>query len=395
MKLNDRSVTSTSPALPAGKTDFVFFDEDIPGFGLRVRASGARSWVFQFWLGEKNRKITIGKWPKISAKQAREMASEAAAKVGLGRDPQTEKENERSRKLTVGEVVDSYLEFKAKELRPRSLIEVKRHLESHAKPLHGTPIKALTREQVADLLRAVAKASGPVGSNRVRASLSALLSWAVRDGKAETNVAAFTNKEAEASRDRVLSNDELATIWSALGDDDFSAITKILLLTGQRRDEIGGLRWSEIELSKKVINLPALRTKNGRAHTVPLSEPVVQIIKGIRKTAGRDFVFGEGEGPFSGFAKCKARLDSQLPDMLHWTLHDLRRTMSTHMHDDKLSIQPHVVEAVINHVSGHRGGVAGVYNRARYEVAKREALDKWAAHVLQILARHKSALKVA
>lgn len=392
MKLDNRSVTRTSPALPAGKTDMVFWDDDIPGLGLRVRASGVKSWVFQYWHGEKNHKMTLDKWPKLLPDQARQIAREHAAMLALGRDPKAEKADANVRKLTVGEVIGSYLEFKAKELRPRSLVEVKRHLQVHAAPLHGTAIKALTREQVADLLRAVTKSSGPVGSNRMRASLSALLTWAVREGKVDINVAASTNKEREGSRERVLTDAELGRIWAALPASDFGSIVKLLMLTGQRRDEIAGLRWSEIDLATKQINLPASRTKNARPHVVPLSAPALSIIKAIPQTSGCDFVFGYGDNAFSGFAKSKARLDQQLPDIQAWVLHDLRRTFATRAAD--LGVLPHVIEMAINHVSGHKSGVAGVYNKSTHGPEVREALDKWGQHVVKIVSK-RGALKVA
>lgn len=392
MKLNDRTVTGTFPALPPGKNDKIFFDQDVRGLGLRVRADGGRTWIFQYWFGGRARKVTLGRWPKLSANAAREMVKGVgglASKVGMGRDPAAEKDEARAVKLTFGEAAELYLAFKADSLRPRSLVEVRHHLNGHAKPLHGIPLKNLTRENVADLLRGITKASGPFASNRTRASIVALLTWATKEGKVDFNVAAATNKQEERSRDRVLSDDELSRIWAALPESNYGDIIKVLILTGQRREEISALRWSEIDLKKKVIGLPKERTKNGRAHTVPISEPVIAIIKKIPKTTG-DFVFGTGAG-FSGYGKSKKRLDGLLPDMSPWIVHDLRRTVVTGM--GSIGVLPHVVEAVVNHVSGHKGGVAGVYNHATYEPEKRAALDKWAVHVLKLLAKRKRSIK--
>jgi integrase len=159
-----------------------------------------------------------------------------------------------------------------------------------------------------------------------------------------------------------------------------------LILTGQRREEIGGLRWSEI--TDAGIELPAERTKNAQAHTIPLSGPAHAIIRALPRHDGREFVFGRGEGGYSGWSRSKARLDERIAEMNRqplpgWTLHDLRRTAVTEMAE--IGIQPHVIEAVINHISGHKGGVAGIYNKASYTGEKTTALARWADHVLSVV----------
>jgi integrase len=235
--------------------------------------------------------------------------------------------------------------------------------------LHSIAIDKLDRRDVAELLTTLATEKGAVTSNRVRASLSAMLAWAIKQGLTEANPAAFTNKEAESSRSRVLNADELAAIWAALPAGDYGDIVRLLLLTGCRREEIGGLRWSEIDMNKGIIALPPERVKNSRAHAVPMSEPVRTILKAISQEGERDFVFGFGDGAFSGWSKSKERLSSRLPKLPEWTLHDLRRSAATGMAE--IGVAPHIVEAVINHASGHKGGIAGVYNHASYEKEKR------------------------
>ena len=170
----------------------------------------------------------------------------------------------------------------------------------------------------------------------------------------------------------------------------FGAIVRLLILTAQRREEIGGLRWSEI--TDEAIELPATRTKNAQAHTIPLSGPARSIIEALPRRDGREFVFGRGEGGYSGWSRSKARLDERIAEINKrlpgWTLHDLRRTAVTMMAE--LGIQPHVIEAVINHISGHKGGVAGIYNKATYSQEKTTALARWAAHVMAIVEGRKS-----
>jgi integrase len=159
------------------------------------------------------------------------------------------------------------------------------------------------------------------------------------------------------------------------------------MLTGQRRDEVGGLRRSEISLDNALWSLPPRRTKNGRAHEVPLSAPALAIITAAMAASNRTVLFGYEERPFSGWSSAKAALEKRLKEagtsIADWRLHDLRRTVATRMAE--MGILPHVVEAILNHVSGHKAGVAGVYNRATYAREKREALNLWAEHVLGIV----------
>lgn len=173
-------------------------------------------------------------------------------------------------------------------------------------------------------------------------------------------------------------------VWNALGEGDYADILRLLILTGARREEIAALRWSEIDLARGVIALPGERTKNHRAFDIPLSSPALAILQKRRRVEGCDNVFGRTSRGFSGFSECKSALDERLaelrmregrPPMPAWVVRDLRRTMSTMMHE-ALGIPPHVVEACINHVSGHQGGVAGIHNKSTYAREKRAAFDK-------------------
>ena len=229
----------------------------------------------------------------------------------------------------------------------------------------------------------IAKEKGDVTANRVRSSLCGFFGWIIREGVRlpEGNVASYTNKREEGSRDRVLTDGELGLIWNACLDDDYGAILKLLMLTGQRANEIAQLRWNEVH--DQQIVLPAERTKNARSHVIPLSEAAKGILPWFRK-GDRKFVFGRDDTGFSGWGKAKEKLDARVAEakkrLKHWTVHDLRRTVATGMAD--LGVQPHIIEAVLNHVSGHKGGVAGIYNRATYDKEKREALNLWAEHVM-------------
>jgi integrase len=267
-------------------------------------------------------------------------------------------------------------------------------LTNHAAPLHKLRLGEIDRRVIAQRLGEIETASGPVARNRVRSSLSAFFGWAVTEGLLDANPVQGTAKLDEGgSRERTLTRQELAELWSVLDAEpnpQFADIVRLLILTGQRREEVGSLRWSEVELDRGLVILPPERTKNSRQHEVPLSRQAKTIVARQPKRKGRDFVFGIGEAGFSGWSDCKARLDQALltarrqtnrkaKAMPDWRLHDLRRTCATGMAE--LGVPPHIIEAVLNHISGHKAGVAGIYNRARYANEMREALDKWAAHV--------------
>jgi integrase len=378
MKLTQKTIAGI--ALPAGKSEHVVFCESLAGFGLRIRASGSRSWVYQCKIGRRNRRVTIGSVSAVSPARARETANEMHAKARLGIDPSQAKIESRTQ-ASVSEALRTYLAHQRTHLKPRSYIEVERHLLKHCKPLHSLPLTKVDRRAVATRITATATNSGNVTANRVRASLSAFFAWCMREGLLDSNPVVGTSCQPEKSRERVLSDAELKIIWHALGpDDDYSAVVRLLMLTGQRADEIAALRWSEV-VGDRIV-LPASRTKNGREHIVPMSPTVQELLEGRQRTD--DFVFGRREGrPFRGWGVCKAALDQRISaagaKLEHWTHHDLRRTMATRMAESGTA--PHIIEAILNHVSGHKAGVHGIYNRASYEPQKRIALEKWSEHL--------------
>ena len=206
------------------------------------------------------------------------------------------------------------------------------------------------------------------------------------EGLVEANPVIGTNRSEETSRERVLDPAELRLIWNALRDDDTGAILKLLMLTGQRAGEIAGLRWSEIR--DDAIVLPGERTKNHRPHTVPLSQAARDIIAKQQRREGRDLIFGRA-GRYNGWSYGTAAINKRVAEVAgrslpHWTPHDLRRSFATHA--SKLGIQPHIIEAILNHVSGFRAGVAGIYNNLNpYNAEKRTALALWADHLLAIV----------
>ncbi|HEY8214357.1 MAG TPA: integrase arm-type DNA-binding domain-containing protein, partial [Methylocystis sp.] len=380
MKLSTKAVAALR--LPPGKSESIVFDDALPGFGVRLRASGAARWIYQFKVGAKQRRLTLGVYPALSVDQARGIASELSARVRLGGDPAAEKAESRAQLAkTFKAVVQKYLDYQKGEMRPRSYREIVRHLNVNAKPLHGETLAKINRTHIANLIAGL-----PANKFHVHATLSAFFTWAMREGLIDVNPVAQTHRPPKPeSRERVLAQDEIRDVWRALEDDDFGDIVRLLVLSGTRRDEIGALQWQEVDLDAALISLPGDRTKNKKPFDLPLSSAALSVLRGRERDDDRDFVFGRGRGGFSGWSACKARLDVRIaelreaegrPPMAAWTLHDLRRTFSTMAHD-KLKIQPHVVEACLNHFSGHRASVAGVYNRAQYREEKRQALAKW------------------
>jgi integrase len=412
-------------ALPPGRSEGIFFDDDVPGFGIRLREGGSRNWVFQYRLGDKQRRMSLGSVDAVSLKSARDGerdehgkiirrgARDLHATVRLGGDPAGEtRQAKRDAGQTFKALAKDFLKDKEAALKPRSFVDVKRHIEDCVKPLNQLQVTRITRGDIKDCLRIVAKNRGEVTSNRVQTTLSTFFAWCIEHNRRDTNPVIGISRYEEQSRERVLTPAELRTIWNALTDDHYGAVMKLLALTGQRAAEIGGVRWSEINEEGDTIDLPSERTKNGKRHFVPLPTPARAIIEAqSRRAEGgelRDLIFGIGKGPFSGWSNCKEALDARIQKNLgaplaHWTPHDLRRTMATYLGgglgDDELrnlpiedrqlaeglEIEPHVIEAVLNHVSGFKAGVAGTYNRSPYAKQKRQALDLWGDRLMAIV----------
>jgi integrase len=390
MKLTTTTIRSL--ALPAGVQDRTFFDDELPGFGIRLRKGGSRTYVVQYKIGTKHRRMPLGSVTAVDLGKARSTAKDLLAAVRLGRDPAGEKLEQRQKVATTfGVLLPRFLARQRSRLKPRSYQETERHLLVHAKPLHGLGVEKIDRRTIAIRL-AELEQNGPAAANRTRASLSAYFAWLLREGILESNPVLNTNRAIETgARSRVLTDDELAMIWRALGDDQYSTIIRLLCLLGARRDEIASLCWSEIDLDCAIITLPPERTKNRREHSIPLAPAVVAILQAQPRRfnsdgSPRDLVFGHGARGWQDWSGSKKDLDARIQKLrgseliAAWRLHDFRRTLSTTMHE-RLGVMPHIVEAVLGHVDGHQAGVAGIYNKSTYRDQKRIALENWADHV--------------
>ncbi len=382
--------------LPEGKSDYIVFDDVLPGFGIRLRAGGKRTWIVQYRVGRRQSRMTIGSAAVLDLEQARKEARRALAKVGLGTDPQAEKDRARAEAtLTMGSLLERYLGLKEAQLRPSSFRETRRYLLQAWAPLHWLPINSIGRADVAAILTSLSASGAAVAADRARAALSAFFTWAMKEGIAAANPVVATNRPAAPrARERVLNDKEVGEIWRACREDDFGRIVRLLLLTGQRREEVGGMCWAELDLPRAVWSIPGSRTKNGRPHDVPLTAAAMNVVAAVHPRHGRDLLFGDGAGAFSGWSRAKVNLDQRIQKAadpalaqmrtMPWRLHDIRRTVATGL-GDRAGTQPHIVEAVLNHISGSKAGVAGVYNRAAYAAEKRIALDRWGEYVLGLV----------
>lgn len=382
MKLTESAVAKLKLSPRKGET--IVFDDDVSGLGLRLRAGGSRTWIYQYKIGEQQRRISLGKYPAMPPVIARKTAAKLQAEVRLGNDPAAVKAAKQVRASeTFGAIAKDYLARRRGQVRASTLSEIERHLQRNLAPLHDMPLAVIDRRTIANQLARITSTAGPVQSNRTRSTLSAFLNWAAREGLIETNAAAFTNKNVEKSRERTLTSGELAAIWRALPvESDYGDILKLLILTGLRASEVADLRWNEIDFDGEIIELPPWRVKNNTRHSIPMSPMVCAILK-ARPQNGRDFVFGAGQCGFSGWSRSKARLDAALKIEPPWVVHDIRRGVASGL--AALGIRVEVVERVLNHRGGTFRGVTGVYQRHDYLDEMRNALQRWAEHVSAIV----------
>ncbi len=334
--------------------------------------------------------------------------------IGRGIDPKVEEARrqdeerakltaERARAMTFAAVADRYLrEYVERNNKPATIRETRRIIERDVKPRWGErPICEIAKHDINELLDAIANKrdrarrgstiGAAVQSNRTLARLKTLFRWAVDMDLSEADPTAGVRRRVkETARDRALSYEEIRWFWAGCGAAGwpFGPLFKLLLLTAQRRDEVGTMEWSEINLERRLWVIPREKAKNDRAHEVPLSALAVEIIEALPRT-GRRVFSTNGARPVSGFSRAKMALDRRMGEMRRaeqregsdaspiedWILHDLRRTAATGM--ARLNVPPHVVDKILNHVSGAIRGVAAIYNRYGYEDERKAALEAW------------------
>ena len=340
--------------LPEGVSEKTFCDDDLRGFGVRIGVPAARkSFVVQYKVGRQESPPRLGPRGGSRPRQGARLRPRHLGQGPIRPGPRGRAASgaAQGRETAFGALLPRYIERQAGRLKPRSLVEARRHLEAHAKPLHGLAVESIDRRTLAILLGKIAESSGPFAANRVRASLSAFFMWLMREGITETNLVLATNKAVEAPpRDRVISDAELAQIWNALDDGPYSAIVRLLMLTGARREEIGGLNGPRSTSTAPLIVLPGARTKTGRVHRIPLVPIALATITAQPRRMNadgtpRDSIFGRGDRSWKNWSASKDELDARIdPPIPGWRLHDFRRSLSTALHE-RFDVQPHVVES--------------------------------------------------
>lgn len=403
VRLTDATVAAA--ICPPGSRDTILFDASLRGFGLRVTAAGARVFLYQYRFGRLLRRLRLGAWPGLTTTQARRLAETHRGAVHAGGDPvgtrraahaETAAAEVEARAqaasdaLTVAVVIDrwqdTHLAGRSASYRKSAPARLRTALAHHL----GLSAVDLSHADAVAMLDATRRDCGPVAANRVRAYARACLGWAHSRGMLSANPFGAVPKPAqERARDRVLDDDELGRVWRATEglESPWQAIVRLLVLTGQRRTEVAGMRWVEVSPDRPggaVWSLPGTRTKNRHAHDVPLSSAAAAIVEAAPRFKGCPLALSDGRPrPPSGFGKAKVRLDALIAQdgvpLAPWTLHDLRRTVATGL--QRQGVRLEVTEAVLNHVSGSRGGIVGVYQRHAWATEKRAALDAWAAHV--------------
>ncbi|HMO30398.1 site-specific integrase [Enterovirga sp.] len=397
--------------LPPGKSEIRVFDtsRNAPtGFGVRV-AGVRRTYILQYRENGASRSRVLANANDVTLEEARALAKAYNAQRLINGDPNAAKaaavaaakvvKMEAAKNLiTLGATYETFLSHLEKHDRsPKHVTDTRRYLKVAWKPLHALRVDAVERKNVAAQLAKITAASGAISGNRARVALSSYFKWAVGEGLADANPVAGTNRPAaESSRDHFLTDEDLCAVWAACGEDDYGRIVRLLALTACRREEVGAMAWSELHLERRMWIIPGARTKNGLSQEVPLTDAMLAILNAVPRRENRDLLFGLGEAGYGGWSKSKKALDERvakareeagLAPIAAWRLHDLRRTVATRMADE-LAVQPHVVEAVLNHISGHRSGVARIYNRATYRREKTVVLTLWSDRVVALTTKH-------
>lgn len=383
-----RLTKSAIDALSTPVSDVVYWDAALPGFGVKVTPRARKVFIVLYrtgGAGSKLRKYTLGPYGKLTLHQARIAAQKVFAAKLEGRDPAAEK-REAKRRVVADRVEDLLELFITQRLsQNRSVNEVSRQLRREiGKPWAGRSIHQISKRDVIDVISAIEQRGAPAAANKALKSVKTFLNWCVGRALLDKSPAeGVPLPTKEITRDRVLEDREVGRVILAARQigGPYGGIVELLALTGQRREEVAQMRLEEVNFAEGVWTIPKSRTKNAKAHAVHLSNQSLTVLK--RTNSGGLYVFSVlGTKPFQDFSKAKRELD-QLSRVTEWRLHDLRRTCVSGM--ARLGIAPHVADKILNHQSGTISGVAAVYQRHEFIAERKEALDRWAAHVTSIV----------
>lgn len=370
--------------IEAAHTAQIWWDPDLKGFGLKVTPEGRKVFLVQYRargsLGNP-KKYTIGPYGPVTPNGARAEAQRILLARAMGNDPQSERmaQRKQSRDETVAATVQAFLEQHASQNRSAS--ETRRVFDKDVLPLWGRrPIAKVTKRDVNELLDGIRARGSHIMANRVLATVRKFFNWSVSKGLIERSPCeGISAPTREHSRDRVLSDTELARVLSAAKNISFpfGPMVTFLALTAQRREEVGGLEWTHLNEDFTEWTIPRELTKNNKAHVVHLSDPAQAVLRSLPRIGRLAFSLSP-TSPFQGHSKAKRRLD-ELSGVFGWRLHDLRRTAVSGM--ARLGVPPHVADKILNHQSGAISGVAAVYQRHQFTSERAEALALWGRHV--------------
>lgn len=388
MKLTQRAIDTLT--CPPDRKDRLTFDDVQQGLAVRVTAGGSKTYLVQYTIGGQKRRVPLGACNALSLAAAREAAQGIMGDVAKGTDVAAQRKataaaaklKEARDRLTLSVLVEEWARLHLAGKRPKYAAEAVRALRVAFGKCFDQPADALDRRAVVRVIDGLTAAGSVAMAVRTAAYGKACYQWAVKRGSLTDNPFTALPVASVEKRDRVLTDEELVKIWNAAGSETaFGAIVRTLVLTGQRRDEVGCMTWGEVSPDLATWTIPAARAKNGSIHLVPLSRPVADLLTAQPRRADTDLVFPGRAGAFNGYSKCKERLDAA-SGAKDWRLHDLRRTLATGM--QRLGVRLEVTEAILNHVAGSRAGIVGVYQRHNFADEKRAALNAWADHVVQI-----------
>ena len=389
MKLTQRKIELLE--CPDGRRDMMVFDDEQTGLGVRVTSSGRRTFLAQYAFNGTKRRVPLGSCSAISLAEARAAVRVILGDVARGTDPAAERKraaSERKQKaaadaFTLDVLLTQWQQLHLAGRRRRYEAEAVRALRFAFSKHLSFPAADLRRGAIVQVIDALARAGHTAIASRTAAYGRAAYHWAAKRGSMSVNPFSDLPLAAMVKRDRVLSDAELVAIWNATKEPTaFAAIVRMLILTGQRREEAAGMAWGEISDDLSTWTIPAGRAKNGATHVVPLSAEARALLSEAGPIDGKGLVFPGLRGSFNGFGKAKAHLDV-VSGVADWRLHDLRRTVATGL--QRLGVRLEVTEAVLNHVSGSRAGIVGIYQRHDYGAEKRDALAKWGVYVAAII----------
>jgi integrase len=363
---------------PEGKRDALVFDDEQRGLGVRVTASGGKTYLAQYsWHGQK-RRIPLGGCSALSLAKARDAVRAIMGDVAKGIDPAAERKKAKAHEaLTLEALLSDWQALHLASKRPRYASEAVRAVRNAFARYLDLPAANLSRATAVKTLDAMARKGSAAMAARTAAYGKAAYGWGIKRGAMSENPFASLPVTPTERRERVLSDDELAVIWRATdGPGPFNGILRMALLTGQRREGVAGMTWAELAADFSTWTIPASRAKNGTTHIVPLSAQAQDLLRNVPRFGaqqpGLELVFPGLRGPFNGWSKAKVALDAK-SGVTNWRLHDLRRTATTGL--QRLGVRLEVTEQVLNHVSGSRAGIVGVYQRHDFASEKRAALE--------------------